>query len=400
MDRYLSKRDTDYVRENLVFNYLLGSEQELLLRSYVHNNGIELHFDPGCFYFFMTGTHKKFTNPFTPETFYHGVSHIQLLYGRLRAVLQENGYDGNTFQIKQDNSKQIGILFSKAKETDVSPHEVANKLYDAYLERTLSAKYISTSFVGPYSGLEAIHQAFVDARALNDLLFFGVRDRVITKEFYEQTVRPCDPSVIIFNIRKQLSIACSGTRAKTIRQAEYLIDTLIRPSYSMKNYQLMQSIFADYRNMLNTVYEGRVSLPNWDADLIWLLDSYKDAFIKSTNLFFDQIGSCKRYSPTVLYALSIIKRSYTEPLSLTQIAEYLCINPSSLSSEFNQEVGMSLTEYIGSLRLEHAKRLLADTAMTIADISGQSGFTSVKYFREVFKKQTGLSPQQYRNQHQ
>lgn len=399
MDRYLSQRDTDYVRDNLIFNYLLGNEQELLLRSYVHNNGIELHFDPDCFYFFMTGTHKKFTNPFTPETFNSGVSRIQMIYGRFRAVLRENGYDGNTFQIKQDNSKQLGILFSKTKETDVSPQDVAQKLYSAYLEIALSQQYISTSFVGPYSGYEQIHQAFLDARALNDLLFFGVRDRVITKEFYEQTVRPCDPSVIMFNIRKQISVACSGTRAQAIRQVEYLIDTLIRPSYSMKNYKLMQSIFEDYRKMLNTVYDDCLSLPNWDADLIWLLDSYKDAFIRSTHLFFDRLGNRRRYSPTVLYALSIIKRSYTEPLSLTQIAEYLCVNPSSLSAEFSAEVGMSLSEYIGGLRLEHAKRLLAETGLPVSDVSAQSGFTGVKYFREVFKKQTGLSPQQYRNQH-
>lgn len=398
MDHYLSQRDTDYVRENLVFNYLLGSEQELLLKSYVHNNRIELHFDPGCFYFFMTGTHKKFVNPYTPETFYNGVSNIYLMYGRLRVILRENGYDGNIFLIKEDNSKQPAVLFSSTRETDASPQEVAQKLYDAYLEITTSRKYISTSFVGPYSGYEQIHQAFLDARALNDLLFFGVRDRVITKEFYEQTVRPCHSSVILSNIRKLNNLSCCGTCAKALRQAEYLIDTLLRPSYSMKNYKLMQSICADHRAMLNAVYSDCVSLPDWDTDLIWMLDSYKEAFLNSIRLFFDQIGNRKRYSPTMLYTLSFINRNYTTPLSLTQLSEYININPSSLSSEFNAEVGMSLTEYIGGLRLEHAKRLLAETSETIPEVARQSGYSSAKYFREVFKKQTDLSPQQYRMQ--
>ena len=98
--------------------------------------------------------------------------------------------------------------------------------------------------------------------------------------------------------------------------------------------------------------------------------------------------------------LSIINRSYTEPLSLTQISEYINVNPSSLSSEFNAEMGMSLTEYISRLRLEHAQRLLADTDLSVSEIACQSGFANVKYFREVFKKQTGMSPQQYRNQHE
>lgn len=400
MDRYLSQRDTDYVRENLVFNYLLGSEQELLLSSYVHNNGIELHFDTGCFYFFMTGTHKKFVNPHTPETFYNGVSRIYLMYGRLRAILRENGYDGNVFLIKEDNSKQPGVLFSPMQEASASPQEVAQKLYDAYLEISGPTPYISTSFVGPYSGYEQIHQAFVDARRLNDLLFFGVHGRVITKEFYEQTVRPCDSSIIMSNVRRLHNMVCSGTRTQALRQAEYLIDMLVRPSYSMKNYRLMQSICADQRTMINTVYSDCVSLPDRDGNLIWLLNSYKDALLSSINLFFDQIGSRKRYSPTILNALYFIKRSYTEPLSLTQISEYLYVNSSSLSTEFNAEVGMSLSEYVGGLRLEHAKRLLAETSETVPEIARLSGYSGAKYFREVFKKQTGLSPQQYRNQHQ
>ena len=74
MTRYLDRRDTDYVRDNLIFNYCLGNEQALLIESFIHNNQLELHFDPQCFYFFMTGTHKKFVKPFTPDTFYQGIS--------------------------------------------------------------------------------------------------------------------------------------------------------------------------------------------------------------------------------------------------------------------------------------------------------------------------------------
>ena len=400
MGHYLSQRDTDYVRENLVFNYLLGSEQELLLKSYVHNNRIELRFDPGCFYFFMTGTHKKFTNPHTPETFYNGVSNIYLIYGRLRAVLRENGWDGNVFLIKEDNSKQVGVLMSAVQDAAVPSKEAAQKLYAAFLEITLSNRYISTSFVGPYSGYEQIHQAFLDARALNDLLYFGVRDRVITKEFYDQTIRPCDSSVILANVRRMLNMICSGTRAKALRQAEYLIDSLLRPSYSMQNFKLVKSICADYRAMMNTVYSDCVALPDRDADLIWQLDSYKDSLLDSINQFFDQIGSRKRYSSTILHALNLIHRNYTTQISLAQLSEYLYINPSSLSSEFNAEVGVSLSEYIGNLRLAHAKRLLTETNETVPEIARQSGYSSAKYFREVFKKQTNLSPQQYREQHQ
>ena len=44
--RLIDKRDTDYVRDNLIFNYILGNEQELLIESYVKNNALTLRFDP------------------------------------------------------------------------------------------------------------------------------------------------------------------------------------------------------------------------------------------------------------------------------------------------------------------------------------------------------------------
>ena len=89
--RLLDKRDTDYVRDNLIFNYILGNEQELLIESYVKNNGLTLRFDPAHFYFFMTGTHKKFTRSFTPDSFNNGVASVKRTYGIIGSLLQENG---------------------------------------------------------------------------------------------------------------------------------------------------------------------------------------------------------------------------------------------------------------------------------------------------------------------
>lgn len=113
---------------------------------------------------------------------------------------------------------------------------------------------------------------------------------------------------------------------------------------------------------------------------------------------YAQLENVKRYSPTLLMVLSFINRSYTTDLSLTQLAEYAYTNASSLSSEFNNEVGMSLSEYVTMLRVRHARKLLRETDCSIAEIAEAADFSSTKYFREIFKKQTGMSPQQYRDQ--
>lgn len=399
--KLLDRRDTDYVRDNLIFNYILGNEQELLIESYVENNGLELRFDPTHFYFFMTGTHKKFTKNFTPETFYDGVSNIYASYDMLRRALLENGYDGNTFLIKEDNSKQMGVLFSASGEPSISPTEMAQRMFEAYMQEARRRKYdvpsyISTSFVGPYSGYEQLHQAFLDARELNDLIFFGVRDCVITRKLRERTARPCDVTAIQGNVRRLIHLVCEGTCAQALRQADYIIDGLIAPSYSMTNFSALYTSFEDLLLMLETVYPDIVHVQHSPRDGFYTLSAYSDYVHAALRTVFDQLAGVPRYSPTLLMALSYINRNFTRELSLTQLSEYVYANPSTLSSEFNAGVGMSLSEYVTGLRVRHAQKLLDTTDFSVPEIAQRAGFASTKYFREQFKRQTGLSPQGYR----
>ncbi len=398
MIRYLNKHDTDYVRDNLIFNYCLGDEQALLIESYVHNNQIDICFDPAHFFFFMTGKHRKFVSVVTPELFHFGVRNIQSVYEALQECLKQNGYVGNSFQIKEDNSKQIGVLFSPKRQVHCTPDELSQKMYDIYMNKAKSLLHVSTSFVGPYSGYEQIHYAFQDARALNDLLFFGLKDCVITRELRDKTARPCDITAILANVRRLTSTLCTGSRKEALRQMDFLIDDMVAPSYEMRNFGALWAAFEDVLGMFETVYPERVQINHRKNDDFHTLAQYKEWVHETIKALYAQLQGAKRYSPTLLMALSYINRNFTTDLSLTQLSETVYANPSTLSSAFNDEVGMSLSEYVTSLRIRRAQALLRSTDDTVAQIAQQAGFTSAKYFREIFKRQTGLSPQQYRDQ--
>jgi len=59
-------------------------------------------------------------------------------------------------------------------------------------------------------------------------------------------------------------------------------------------------------------------------------------------------------------------------------------------------MGISFVEYLNSVRINAAYKLLLETDMRIIDIANASGFGNVKSFYLMFKKQFQLSPQQYR----
>ena len=60
-------------------------------------------------------------------------------------------------------------------------------------------------------------------------------------------------------------------------------------------------------------------------------------------------------------------------------------------------MGVGFNEYVAGLRVEQAKQLLRETNLKINQIASQCGFRSASYFIVVFRKQTGLSPSEYRN---
>ncbi|MFS8652800.1 MAG: AraC family transcriptional regulator [Caldibacillus sp.] len=68
-----------------------------------------------------------------------------------------------------------------------------------------------------------------------------------------------------------------------------------------------------------------------------------------------------------------------------------------LSYLFKQKTGKKFNEYVNQLRVEEAKSLLVETPFKVSEISEQVGFQEYKYFAEVFKKFTGITPTAYRH---
>ncbi|QDH23681.1 helix-turn-helix domain-containing protein [Saccharibacillus brassicae] len=97
--------------------------------------------------------------------------------------------------------------------------------------------------------------------------------------------------------------------------------------------------------------------------------------------------------------LAYIDEHYAEPLSLTGLGRYFHFNPSYLSSYFATHNKEGFSEYLNKIRVSRAEELLREGEISISEISGRVGYSDPGYFTKVFKKQTGLSPSQYRRQH-
>ena len=108
--------------------------------------------------------------------------------------------------------------------------------------------------------------------------------------------------------------------------------------------------------------------------------------------------STKKYSDFVQETISYIHDHIAEDLSLEVLAKIVNSNESYLSRTFKKECGISIINYITTLRIALAKDLLAGSTLRTFEIADSIGIHDAAYFSSLFKKNTGLSPKEYRNQ--
>ena len=101
----------------------------------------------------------------------------------------------------------------------------------------------------------------------------------------------------------------------------------------------------------------------------------------------------------VVLAIDYIRTHVQEPITVEQVANELSVNSSYLSKLFKKEMGKSISEYIRDSKIEIAEHMLRHLDDTSLQIANYLGFSSQSHFIQVFRKQTGMTPEEYRKKH-
>ena len=78
------------------------------------------------------------------------------------------------------------------------------------------------------------------------------------------------------------------------------------------------------------------------------------------------------------------------------MAKELNINKYYLSHIFSEKINISFPDFINSLRVEEAMKLLNETKLSVTQVCEASGFSNPRTFNRAFKKANGQSPREYR----
>lgn len=113
-----------------------------------------------------------------------------------------------------------------------------------------------------------------------------------------------------------------------------------------------------------------------------------------------EVGKQSKATKDISFIKHYLETYYHESIQLEDLASMTHLSRFYISHSFKKEIGMSPMEYLIAIRIKESKILLQTTNYSISQVADIVGFTTPTYFSKQFRKSTGISPTDYREQYQ
>ncbi|MBQ4900262.1 response regulator [Paenibacillus sp. Marseille-P2973] len=114
------------------------------------------------------------------------------------------------------------------------------------------------------------------------------------------------------------------------------------------------------------------------------------------NQFYYEFKCSYRNTQDLNEAIRYIHENYHKPLDLAMVSNHVSLNYAYFSNLFKKNVGKGFAEYLRDVRLDKARRLLAETEYKVIEVAAMVGYESYKSFTRTFREVMGMQPTEYR----
>ncbi|MFN8412039.1 MAG: response regulator [Anaerolineales bacterium] len=211
----------------------------------------------------------------------------------------------------------------------------------------------------------------MDKLAVENYLRYGVKDGF--DEFFNAYIRPLGETALKSNlIKNYIFVDVVLATAKLVNDLSGDVDAVIPELNSiemtMSNIKTIEQLKEQAYQILLSGLAYRDSQPN---------NQYRNLIRQSKEFIENHYANAE--------------------LSLNEVAMQANLSASHFSVVFSQATGQTFKEYLTEVRIKKAKELLRMTSLRSTDIAYQVGYNDPHYFSSVFKKNTGLSPMEFRS---
>ena len=181
--------------------------------------------------------------------------------------------------------------------------------------------------------------------------------------------------------------------------SSYLFYSTFPEDVSYKHsLNLIRSENKEFHNIFNKIYNEYTLR---ESGFMSMIRAY---IIELITLIFREIDKktlsdiTKEQRDVVGKAIEYMKSNFNAKINLDDIVADIFLSKDYFRQLFKKTTGISITEYIQKTRVEAACKLLLETNRTVFDIAGDCGFSDIKFFYKTFKKITNKTPIEYRKE--
>lgn len=276
-----------------------------------------------------------------------------------------------------------------------------------YINKELQAKYgctVSLSLSGGFSGLPELRAGYEEARqALNDRFYAGAA-KLHAAQAPGSGVREGQSEAL----QKQLNELAGGITVMDKGMLERVKAFLSRLLLSDKASQIEPDAARQMTvSLIELLRHKLLSLAGQAEQPLQLppvrLDEYSEfaaGFYQAAIHAVEQMleaahNHLYRYSEATNKIMRYLERHYGERMEMSRLAELVHLNENYISQLFKKETGQTVTQFLVSVRMKQAKRLLQENQLKVNEIASAVGYGSESHFCTAFKLYYGKSPTKF-----
>jgi two-component system response regulator YesN len=284
--------------------------------------------------------------------------------------------------LEEERDLLLGMIRQDVKNTRYhltigtgSPKKRMADIYHSFVEAlAIIQNHSNADQLGADVLVEKARLLEIDNAAVENYLRSGVKDGI--DKFFDETIRPLGDIALKSDLIKNYLV----------------VDIMIAAAKFIKEWGGDIDKVVPELNSIEAILVNIKSVENLKEQICKILISA---------LTFRDAQAQPKHTRLIQQAKDYMDQHYMEAdLSLNDMAALINLSPSHFSTVFSQETEQTFRDYLTAIRIQKAKELLRTTDLKSSDVSCRVGYNDPHYFSFVFKKNTGYSPSEFREQAQ
>lgn len=312
-------------------------------------------------------------------TCYEDFSYVRdaMRYGAVDYLTKHTFEPEDLISLLDKIEKQIRKEKAHQESFNILKDDVLNKVMESSLTREDIRKYVEIGIL-PVSKPRYLMVCFKLQKDLNNEKY-----RIFENKLKEVLRERIDGRVI------------TDAYTSTVREKEIYSILLCQEECSVS--EIKQNIREGITSLHSTMPDKEI---RWMTGITYhIFNHWSDLpdALKEVRDIVRVEGEYLECSPKIIMAIEYIRENYHKPITLEEVADYVGISRVYLSQTFKKETNKNIWDYLAQYRLSKAKELLLTSNLKIYAIAELCGFGSPQYFNKIFKRLTGFSPYQFKD---